>query len=70
MSVPTVNMLREEVQQGEEVMKIDFSSVNLQYLIHVRDIAREDGKIPKLRRLCWECRQNLPHCWHKHPLNI
>jgi len=23
-------------------MKIDFSSVNLQYLIHVRDIARED----------------------------
>ena len=26
-------------------MKIDFSSVNLQYLIHVRDIAREDPEV-------------------------
>jgi len=26
-------------------MKIDFSSVNLHYLIHVRDIAREDPKL-------------------------
>ncbi len=26
-------------------MKIDFSSVNLQYLIHVRDIAREDPDV-------------------------
>lgn len=26
-------------------MKIDFSSVNLQYLIHVRDIAREDPNV-------------------------
>ncbi|MCG7872641.1 MAG: hypothetical protein AB2552_12220 [Candidatus Thiodiazotropha endolucinida] len=38
-------MSREEVQQGEKVMKIDFSSVNLQYLIHVRDIAREDPDV-------------------------
>ncbi len=26
-------------------MKIDFSSINLQYLIHVRDIAREDPDV-------------------------
>jgi len=26
-------------------MKIDFSDVNLQYLIHVRDIAREDPEV-------------------------
>jgi len=26
-------------------MKIDFSSINLQYLIHVRDIAREDPEV-------------------------
>jgi hypothetical protein len=26
-------------------MKIDFSGVNLQYLIHVRDIAREDPEV-------------------------
>lgn len=26
-------------------MKIDFSSVNLEYLIHVRDIAREDPDV-------------------------
>lgn len=26
-------------------MKIDFSSINLHYLIHVRDIAREDPNI-------------------------
>ena len=45
ISVLTANMRREEVQQGEEVMKIDFSSVNLQYLIHVRDIAREDPEV-------------------------
>jgi len=38
-------MRREEVQQGEEVMKIDFSSVNLEYLLHVRDIAREDPEV-------------------------
>ena len=26
-------------------MKIDFSAINLQYLIHVRDIAREDPDV-------------------------
>lgn len=26
-------------------MKIDFSSINLQYMIHVRDIAREDPDV-------------------------
>lgn len=26
-------------------MKIDFSSINLQYLLHVRDIAREDPDV-------------------------
>jgi len=43
--VSTANMHTEEVQQGEKAMKIDFSSVNLQYLIHVRDIAREDPNV-------------------------
>ncbi len=45
-------------------MKIDFSSVNLQYLIHVRDIAREDPDVaaPLLGM--------LPACWHKPPANI
>ena len=45
ISVPTANMRSEAVQQVEDVMKIDFSSVNLQYLIHVRDIAREDPEV-------------------------
>jgi hypothetical protein len=35
-------MCREQIQQGEVVMKIDFSNINLQYLIHFRDVARED----------------------------
>ncbi|PUB80047.1 MAG: hypothetical protein DBP02_21480 [gamma proteobacterium symbiont of Ctena orbiculata] len=38
-------MGKEEDQQGEVVMKIDFSSVNVEYLIHVRDIAREDPEM-------------------------
>ncbi|MCG8060570.1 MAG: flagellar transcriptional regulator FlhD [Candidatus Thiodiazotropha endolucinida] len=38
-------MRREEVQQGEEEVKIDFSNVNLEYLIHVRDVAREDPEV-------------------------
>jgi hypothetical protein len=45
ISVPSANMRREVVQQGDEAMKIDFSSVNLAYLIHVRDIAREDPDV-------------------------
>lgn len=43
--VLAANMRREEVQQGEEEVKIDFSNVNLEYLIHVRDIAREDPEV-------------------------
>jgi hypothetical protein len=38
-------MGKDEVQQGEVAMKIDFSSVNIEYLIHVRDIAREDPDV-------------------------
>ncbi|MEW8030047.1 MAG: hypothetical protein AB2788_19340 [Candidatus Thiodiazotropha endolucinida] len=38
-------MGKEEDQQGEVVMKIDFSSINIEYLIHVRDIAREDPDV-------------------------
>jgi len=45
ISVATVNMCRVKVQQGDKVMKLDFSSINLQYLIHVRDIAREDPDV-------------------------
>ena len=45
ISVPTANMCKEEVQRGESEMKIDFASLNLQYLIQVRDIAREDPDV-------------------------
>lgn len=38
-------MRRQAVQEGEEEVKIDFSSINLEYLIHVRDIAREDPEV-------------------------
>lgn len=43
--VRVANIRWKEVQQGEEQMKIDFSNVNLQYLVHVRDIARDDPNV-------------------------
>jgi len=52
-------MRREDIQQREVEMKIDFSNINLQYLIHFRDVAREDpdlaaslmGMSPELAKL-------------------
>ncbi|MBT2988843.1 MAG: flagellar transcriptional regulator FlhD [Candidatus Thiodiazotropha sp. (ex Ctena orbiculata)] len=43
--VLAANMRREELQQGEEEVKVDFSNINLEYLIHIRDIAREDPAV-------------------------
>ncbi len=57
--IPTVNMQRSDIQQREVAMKIDFSNINLQYLIQFRDVAREDpdlaaslmGMSPELAQL-------------------
>ena len=45
ISIPVVNIHRDRVQRGGEEVKIDFSNVNLEYLIHARDIAREDPEV-------------------------
>ena len=52
-------MQRSDIQQREVAMKIDFSNINLQYLIQFRDVAREDpdlaaslmGMSPELAQL-------------------